>query len=116
MLFLSLTVGLIGSVELFLQIQSQMELHLNNSTRYCILTNDINKMITLNIANRSTDRLAFLEDYQNQFNELMKTSIVTDRRINKQLAQIDIEQTDLEIFIDTPNLSPRRNTQDHDSI
>ena len=87
--FLSLTVGIVGSIELFLQIQKQMDIHLNNSTKYCIIANDIDKMTTLDIENRSTDGLAFLEEYQNQFNSLMQTSIITDRQINKILMNID---------------------------
>ena len=57
--FLSLSVGLIGTIELFLQIQSQMEIHLNNSTKYCILANDVNKMLLLNVENRPTKGMVF---------------------------------------------------------
>ena len=66
-----------------------MELHLNN---------EINKMLLLGVANRSTDGLVFLEDYRNQFNQLMKTSIVTDKRINKNITLTDTEQKILKLL------------------
>ena len=94
--FLSLTVGIVGSIELFLQIQKQMDIHLHNSTKYCIIANDIDKMTTLDIENRSTDGLSFLEDYQNQFNSLMQTSIITDRKIRKKLMIIESNKGNLD--------------------
>ena len=122
--FLSLSVGLIGSVELFLQIQKQMDLHLNNSTKYCILANDINKMMILDIENRSTDGLAFLEDCQNQFNTLMETSIITDRVVNRKLMKIETNEDDYDLLNETSfmfrlpsmkssgNNTPHKNSQE----
>ena len=96
--FLSLTVGLIGSIELFLQVQNQKELHLNNSTKYCILSNDISKILMLDIENRSTDGLVFLEDSQSQFNTLVGSSIVTDKIVNKKLLMIEANEDDYELL------------------
>ena len=119
--FLSLIVALIGSIELFLQIQKQMDIHLNNSTKYCILANDIDKMMTLDIENRSTDGLSFLEEYQNQFNSLMQTSIIEDRQINKILMNIDSNKGNLDdehfmMMISSGNNTPRKNSSDKISL
>ena len=101
--FISLSVGLLGSVELFLQIQSKMELHFTNNTNYGLIGNDIFKMISLDAINRTTDGLLFLEDYQSKFNSIMKTTIITNKRIHKQLVNIDdTDNVDINLFLDTP--------------
>ena len=111
--FISLSVGLLGSVELFLQIQSKMELHFINNTNYGLLGNDIFKMISLDSVNRTTDGLLFLEDYQSKFNSIMKTTIITNKRIHKQLVKIDEDNVDINLFLDTPL---RRESKEQDSI
>ena len=73
-----------------------MDIHLHNSTKYCILANDIDKMTTLDIENRSQDGIAFLEESQNQFNSLMQTSIITDRKIRKKLMVIESNKGNLD--------------------
>ena len=106
--------GLLGSVELFLQIQSKMELHFINNTNYCLLSNDILKMISLDAINRTTDGLLFLEDYQSKYNSIMKTTIITNKRIHKQLVKIDeTDNVDINLFLDTPL---RRESKEQDSI
>ena len=119
--FMSLLVGIIGSIELFLQIQKQMDIHLNNSTKYCILANDIDKMTTLNIENRSTDGLAFLEDYQNKFNSLMQTSIITDRKINKKLMIVEsnkgeFNEEDFMIMVSSSKNASRKDSRDQGTV
>ena len=119
--FLSLTVGIVGSIELFLQIQKQMDIHLQNSTKYCIIANDIDKMTTLDIENRMVDGLAFLEEYQNQFNSLMQTSIITDRKINKILMNIDSNKGNFDdkhfmMMISSGDNRPRKDSSDKGSI
>ena len=115
---LSLCVAIVGSVELFLQIQSKMELHLNNSTMYCLLANDILKTISLDSIHRTSDGLVFLEDFQTHFNGLMKTSIITNTRIFKQLVKIDDNNMiEIDLFLDTPNSgSPRKQSNEDVSI
>ena len=118
--FLSLIVGLVGSIELFLQIQKQMDIHLHNSTKYCIIANDIDKMTTLDIENRSTDGLSFLEDYRNQFNSLMQTSIITDRKIRKKLMIIESKKGNFDdehfMMMISGNNTPRKDSSDKGSI
>ena len=98
-----------------------MDIHLNNSTKYCILANDIDKMTTLNIENRSTDGLAFLEDYQNQFNSLMQTSIITDRKINKKLMIVEsnkgeFNEEDFMIMVSSSKNASRKDSRDQGTV
>ena len=57
--FISLTVGLIGSIEMFLQIQKRMEIDLHNSKSFAFLATDISKLLNLSREHRTVDGLIY---------------------------------------------------------
>ena len=86
---LSLTCGIIGSIELFLAIQSRMENELMASKDYYILSIEIFKVLTLDRENRSTDGKAFLETSYGTYVKLIENSNIIDKKIADMLAFVD---------------------------
>ena len=85
---LALICGLIGSIELYLKIDSQLEVELSSSKEYYILSTDIFKMLSLNKANRNTEGKAFLNDCYARYIKLIETSCITKRKIDDNLAPL----------------------------
>ena len=71
---ISLSCGIIGSIELFLQIQSQMETAFNNSRDFYILNIDIYKMLSLNKEHRGIEQKKYLEDSYNVYCKLIENA------------------------------------------
>lgn len=71
---ISLSCGIIGSIELFLQIQLQMETALNNSRDFYILNIDIYKMLSLNKEHRGIEQKKYLEDSYNVYCKLIENA------------------------------------------
>jgi hypothetical protein len=90
---LSLTCGIIGSIELFLAIQSRMENELMASKDYYILSIEIFKVLTLDRENRSMDGKAFLETSYGTYVKLIENSNIIDKKISDRLAFIDKKST-----------------------
>lgn len=88
--FISLTVGLIGSIEMFLQIQKRMEIDLHNAKSFGILATDITKMLNLSYANRTVDGLTFLEEKMNEYNSLVDLSIVIDIQLHEKILELNL--------------------------
>jgi len=86
---LSLSCGIIGSIELFLAIQSRMENELMASKDYYILSIEIFKVLTLDRDNRSMDGKAFLETSYGTYVKLIENSNILDGKIADRLAFID---------------------------
>jgi len=86
---LSLTCGIIGSIELFLAIQSSMENELMASKDYYILSIEIFKVLTLDRENRSMDGKSFLETSYGTYVKLIENSNILDEKIADRLAFID---------------------------
>ena len=85
---LALICGMIGSIELFFGIDSQLEVELSSSKEYYILSTDIFKMLSLNKANRNTEGKAFLNDCYGRYIKLIETSCITKRKIEDNLAPL----------------------------
>jgi hypothetical protein len=86
---LSLTCGIIGSIELFLAIQTSMENELMASKDYYILSIEIFKILTLDRENRSIGGKTFLEASYSTYVKLIENSNIIDNKISDRLAHID---------------------------
>lgn len=71
---MSLFAGLLGSLELYLQIQKKMENELMNSRDYYLNAIDIYKVIRLERKNRNGDGKTYLEERYNVFRKLIENS------------------------------------------
>lgn len=88
--FISLTVGIIGSIEMFLQIQKRMEIDLHNSKSFGFLATDISKLLNLSREHRTVDGLIYLEEKMNEYNSLVDLSIVTDVQLDEKILELDL--------------------------
>lgn len=88
--FISLTVGIIGSIEMFLQIQKRMEIDLHNSKSFAFLATDISKLLNLSREHRTVDGLIYLEEKMNEYNSLVDLSIVTDVQLDEKILELDL--------------------------
>lgn len=85
---LSLLCSIIGSIELYLAIQKQMENELFSSKDYYILSIDIFKMLNLNVENRTPDGKAYLEEKYAEYCEFMKKSNTIEKKLLDQLTTL----------------------------
>ena len=90
---MSLVTGLIGSIELFLQIQKRMESDLTYSRDYYLLAIDIYKVLSLDPKNRNGDGGTFLDDKFNIYRKMVENSNILDKKIIDQLAPVDTRLT-----------------------
>jgi hypothetical protein len=86
---LSLLCGIIGSIELFFGIQSQMEIEMNSSKEYYILSSDIFKTISLLRCNRQTDGKTFLNETYSTYVKLVESSCIIRKKLEDKLKPID---------------------------
>jgi hypothetical protein len=86
---LSLACAIITSVELYLGIQKTMENELLASKDFYLLSIDIYKMVTIDVADRLVNPRAFLEDKYKYYCKLIENSDVVVKRIADGLASID---------------------------
>ena len=96
-MFLSLSCGIIGSIEMFFQFSKQMEIELTGSKEFYVLSTDIFKYLQLKQENRSVDGNTFLTECYSRYIKLVESSIILKKRVEDKL--IDIETP-------TPNLVP----------
>ena len=86
---LSLGSALIASIELYLGIQKSMEMELNASKFYLLLSYDIFKTTSLERAHRLENGRQFLEDKYNTYVKLIENSkICKDKKYIDQLAPL----------------------------
>ena len=88
-MFLSLIVGVIGSIEMFYQITKQMEVELIGSKEFYILSCDIYKWLSLAEGNRISSPKEFLNESYTRYIKLIETSITLKKRIEDKLMEID---------------------------
>lgn len=86
---LSLACAIITSVELYLGIQRTMENELLASKDFYLLSIDIFKMVTIEVADRLVNPRAYLEDRYKQYCKLVENSDVVVKRIADGLAIIE---------------------------
>jgi len=88
--FISLSVGLIGSIELFLQIQKNMEIDLLNSKEFYLIAIDITKILALDRVNRVVSPLPYLDEKFNQYKNLIDSSVIIDKTVYENLLALDL--------------------------
>ena len=72
--FLSLSVGVLNSIELYLKITDNIENELNNSKSYYTLAIDIEKTIKLDAPNRQINAIKYLDAKYSTFQKLTEQS------------------------------------------
>jgi hypothetical protein len=71
---LSLSVGIINSIELYLRIQDNLENELNTSKAYYALSIDLHKLLNLSQVNREGDPKQVLNEYYKRYEDLVQES------------------------------------------
>lgn len=84
----SLITGIITSIELFIGIQSSMEVELNSSKDFYILAIDIFRMITLTAENRGIDGRTYLDEKYQVYCKLVETSDIITKKIKENLIPV----------------------------
>lgn len=107
-MFLSLLVGIIGSIEMFYQISKQMEVELVGSRDFYVLGIDIFKYLSLDRAKREMDEKIFLADVWSRYTKLIETSYLLKKKVDDKLAELPEPTMNLpsvisstELFVDT---------------
>lgn len=86
---LSLLCSIIGSIELYLAIQTQMESELISSKDFYLLSIDIFKMLALDSVNRPVEGPNYLADKYKDYCEFFKKSNTITRRMKDTLIEFD---------------------------
>lgn len=87
---LSLACSVIGSIELYLAIQTQMENEMTSLKDYYLLSIDIYKMLKLDVVNREPDGKAYLEEKYSEYCTFIKSSNIMVTHINDRLSAISL--------------------------
>ena len=106
-MFLSLVVSIIGAVEMFLQINRELESSLVNQKEFYILSCDIFKYLALEKNNRIIEERIFLGDTYTRYIKLIETSYTLKKKIDDKLQEEltskigDLTHISSEVFTDT---------------
>jgi hypothetical protein len=93
---LGMTMGILGSIELYLGIQSSMELELKQSKEFYTLSVDLFKTLSLRRENRSEDGKDFLNKKYSYYIKLCESSNLLKRKLHvDMLSEIPQQYTDL---------------------
>ena len=87
---LSLVTGIVGSIELYLAIQTQVENELLSSKDYYLLSIDIFKILSLDSEHRSCDANHYLDEKYGTYCKLIENSNVIAKKIQDKMATIPI--------------------------
>ena len=100
---ISLTCGIVGSIELFFGIQKKMELDMVSQRDYYLLAIDIFKTLSLDREIRPLPAKDFLEKSYNTYTKLIESSSALARVKNDQLIDINLSKNEEEeIEVITP--------------
>jgi hypothetical protein len=83
--FISLSAGLIGSIELFLQVQKTMEINLFNAKEFHIIALDICKVLSLDRKSRMKEPIIYLDEKYNSYIKLLENSVIIDKPIYQNI-------------------------------
>lgn len=108
--FLSLSVGVLNSIELYLKITDNIENELNNSKAYYTLAIDIEKTTKLTAHNRQINAIKYLDSKYSTFQKLTEQSNPMSSQIIDTLATIP--QVKTSIF----NRSKSKKSKDDSSL
>lgn len=106
-MFMSLIVGIIGSIELFYGITRQMEVELVGSKDFYVLSIDIYKYLALDKSKRETDERIFLSDSWTRYTKLIETSYLLKKKVEDMLLAlpdmppIPNSTSTTDLFVDT---------------
>ena len=93
---LSLLCGILTSIELFLNIQKQMENDLTSHKDYYVLGMDIFKMVSLDLSKRNVNGREFLEEKLSAYKKLVQSSNIIDVDFYIDIFDEDEDYYDLE--------------------
>jgi hypothetical protein len=99
-MFLSLIVGIIGSLEMFYKISEQMTTEDNGSREFYLLSVDIYKYLALDKKNRVTEEKEFLSESWVRYTKLIETSYVLKKKVEDKLSELP-DAPPTELFVDT---------------
>ena len=88
---ISLVVSILGSIELYMKIQENMEVELVAQKDFYILSISIFKVLQLDDENRNIDMKLFLEETFANYQKLIENSNVVAKKIKDKLTLVDIE-------------------------
>jgi len=86
---ISLIVGILGSIELFMKVSENMEVELLAQREFYILSISIYKILQLDKENRNLDMKLFLEETFSQYQKLIENSNVVEKKIKDKLTLLD---------------------------
>ena len=86
---ISLIVGILGSIELFMKVSENIEVELLAQREFYILSISIYKILQLDIENRNLDMNLFLEETFSQYQKLIENSNVVEKKIKDKLTLLD---------------------------
>ena len=114
---ISLTCGIVGSIELFFSIQKRMENDLISQRDYYLLAIDIFKTLALNREIRPLPAKDFLEKSYNTYTKLIESSSTLARVKGDQLIDINLSKNEEEeITVITPQATGFWSRPINDSI
>lgn len=87
---LSLTCGIIGSLELYLGIQSAMEKELLSSKNFYKLSVDIYKVLSLSMEHRVVNGNEFLNEKYSEYVQLIEESNVIAKKIQDKMTPLPL--------------------------
>ena len=90
---ISLIVSILGSIELYMKIQENMEVELVAQKDFYILSISIYKVLQLDEENRNIDMKLFLEETFANYQKLIENSNVVAKKIQDKLTVIDAENS-----------------------
>ena len=86
---ISLVVGILGSIELFMKVSENMEVELLAQREFYILSISIYKVLQLDDENRNVDMKLFLEETFSQYQKLIENSNVVAKRVKDKLTLLE---------------------------
>jgi hypothetical protein len=103
---ISFICSIIGSIELYLQIQTQMDNELNMSKEFYMLSIEIYKCLSLNRNHRLLDGKSFLEEKFGIYEKLIEASGVINQKLNDKLTPLPAKLKNIPIIPSLPTLPP----------
>lgn len=88
---ISLIVGILGSIELFMKVSENMEVELLAQREFYILSISIYKVLQLDAENRNVDMKLLLEETFSQYQKLIENSNVVEKKVKDKLTLLDGE-------------------------
>ena len=86
---ISLIVGILGSIELFMKVSENMEVELLAQREFYILSISIYKVLQLDAENRNVDMKLLLEETFSQYQKLIENSNVVEKKVKDKLTLLD---------------------------